>query len=132
MKPKTELTPKQREIYEWIKSQILSTGKSPTIREICNHFDYKSTASGHIKLQILIKHGYLKRVEDYSPRGYELTQEYHKCAMVGCASNEAMHEVTCSLNNGNALTLRAHLCDNCHNKAFSPARAIVSIGSSHV
>lgn len=55
------LTPRQREVYEYIIKYIDSNRRSPFIREIqqdCNIFSYKSAVD---KLLALEKKGFIKR-----------------------------------------------------------------------
>lgn len=68
------LTPKQKRIYEFIKTYSEEKGVSPTLGEICkkNHLSSRSTAHQH--LTSLIEKGYLKK-DDYSARGIK-TQDY--------------------------------------------------------
>ena len=42
-----ELTDKQKQILEYIKSEILSKGYPPSVREICTAVHLKSTSSVH-------------------------------------------------------------------------------------
>lgn len=70
---KPELTDRQREILEYIESQITGRGSSPTIREIGKQFKIRSTNGVRQHLSALIKKGYLKKHEFIS-RGLELTR----------------------------------------------------------
>jgi len=55
-----ELTPRQREIFEWIKDFIQEHGMPPTVREIGDAFGMKSSSMfDHLKA--LERKGYLKR-----------------------------------------------------------------------
>lgn len=56
-----KLTVKQQEIYEFIKSQIISSGFPPSVREICAAVNLKSTSSVHAHLQSLETLGYIRR-----------------------------------------------------------------------
>ena len=47
------LTPKQTEILEYIKSEILRRGFPPAVREICDAVHLKSTSSVHAHLETL-------------------------------------------------------------------------------
>ncbi len=68
-----ELTRRQRVIFEFIESQILDRGHSPTIREIGQQFGISSTNGVRTHLTALVKKGYLKKHELIS-RGLELTR----------------------------------------------------------
>ena len=61
---KKTLTEKQRKILEFIESQILHRGSSPTIREIGKKFGISSTNGVRAHLEALIKKGYIKRFLD--------------------------------------------------------------------
>ncbi|MBU0985429.1 MAG: transcriptional repressor LexA [candidate division Zixibacteria bacterium] len=73
MKPK--LTDRQKAILDFIESQILDRGHSPTIREIGGKFGITSTNGVRVHLTALIKKGYLKKQEHIS-RGLELVREF--------------------------------------------------------
>lgn len=59
--PKGKISAKQNEILEYIKQQILSSGYPPSVREICEAVNLKSTSSVHSHLETLEKNGYIKR-----------------------------------------------------------------------
>lgn len=56
-----DLTPKQREIYEFIKQEIRSKGVPPTIREMGKAVGLSSTSSIHLHLNNLETKGYICR-----------------------------------------------------------------------
>lgn len=49
------ISAKQQEILEYIKSEILSKGYPPSVREICDAVKLKSTSSVHAHLETLEK-----------------------------------------------------------------------------
>ncbi len=55
MREKAELTPKQSEIFEYLKTAIEDKGYPPSIREICKAVNLKSTSSVHAYLEALEK-----------------------------------------------------------------------------
>ncbi len=59
MREKAELTPKQSEIFEYLKTAIEDKGYPPSIREICKAVNLKSTSSVHAYLEALEKKGYI-------------------------------------------------------------------------
>jgi len=67
------LTPRQREIFEYIKLFWLERGLPPTVREISGHFGFGSTNAQQF-LQLLIKKGYLRRTSTKS-RSLEILKE---------------------------------------------------------
>ena len=46
-----KITPKQQEILDFIKSEILSKGYPPAVRDICEAVHLKSTSSVHSHLE---------------------------------------------------------------------------------
>ena len=54
-----KISPKQKEILEYIKSQILERGFPPAVRDICEAVHLKSTSSVHSHLETLEKNGYI-------------------------------------------------------------------------
>ena len=55
------ITAKQKEILEYIKSEILKRGFPPAVREICEAVHLKSTSSVHSHLESLERKGYIRR-----------------------------------------------------------------------
>lgn len=58
---KEKLTDKQTQILEYIRHEILAKGYPPSIREICQAIDLKSTSSVHAQLSSLEAKGYIRR-----------------------------------------------------------------------
>ena len=58
---KEKLTDKQTPILEYIRHEILAKGYPPSIREICQAVDLKSTSSVHAQLSSLEAKGYIRR-----------------------------------------------------------------------
>lgn len=71
---KNELTAKQKEILDYIKSVTLEKGYPPTVRDICEAVSLKSTASVHAHLNSLQNKGYIKK-DPSKPRAIEITDE---------------------------------------------------------
>ena len=65
-----KISPKQKEILEYIKSQILERGFPPAVRDICEAVNLKSTSSVHSHLETLEKNGYIRR-DPTKPRAIE-------------------------------------------------------------
>ena len=63
--PYGRITPKQQEILDYIKNEILNRGFPPAVREICEAVNLKSTSSVHSHLEALEKNG-LKCCLQYS------------------------------------------------------------------
>lgn len=68
------ITPKQKEILEYIKDQILTRGFPPAVREICEAVQLKSTSSVHSHLETLEKNGYIRR-DPTKPRAIEILDD---------------------------------------------------------
>ena len=69
-----KITPKQEEILEYIKSQILERGFPPSVRDICEAVHLKSTSSVHSHLETLEKNGYIRR-DPTKPRAIEILDD---------------------------------------------------------
>jgi SOS-response transcriptional repressor LexA len=69
----TTLTPRQRQIYDYIKQRI-DGGFPPTIREICNHIGVKGLFGVVTHLRALRKKGYIAIDENIS-RGIRLVNQ---------------------------------------------------------
>ncbi len=69
-----KITPKQQEILEYIKKEILNRGYPPAVREICEAVKLKSTSSVHAHLETLEKNGYIRR-DPTKPRAIEIVDD---------------------------------------------------------
>ena len=69
-----KISPKQQEILDYIKEEILKKGYPPTVREICETVRLKSTSSVHSHLETLEKNGYIRR-DPTKPRAIEICDE---------------------------------------------------------
>ena len=69
-----KISTKQREILEYIKSEILSKGYPPAVREICEAVNLKSTSSVHSHLETLEKNGFIRR-DPTKPRAIEICDD---------------------------------------------------------
>ena len=72
--PYGKISKKQTEILEYIKSQILNKGYPPSVRDICEAVDLKSTPSVHSHLETLEKNGYIRR-DPTKPRAIEIIDD---------------------------------------------------------
>ena len=68
------ITPKQQEILDFLKKEILMKGYPPAVREICEAVHLKSTSSGHSHLETLEKNGYIRR-DPTKPRAIEIMDD---------------------------------------------------------
>ena len=69
-----KISSKQKEILEYIKSQILERGFPPSVRDICEAVHLKSTSSVHSHLETLEKNGYIRR-DPTKPRAIEILDD---------------------------------------------------------
>ncbi|MFV0344062.1 MAG: transcriptional repressor LexA [Anaerocolumna sp.] len=69
-----KISGKQKEILEYLKSQILNRGYPPAVREICEAVKLKSTSSVHSHLETLEKNGYIRR-DPSKPRAIEIIDD---------------------------------------------------------
>ena len=69
-----KITDKQREILEYMKNEILNRGFPPSVREICEAVELKSTSSVHAHLETLEKNGYIRR-DPTKPRTIEILDD---------------------------------------------------------
>ena len=71
---RSKITNKQQEILNYIKDEILKKGYPPTVREICETVNLKSTSSVHSHLETLEKNGYIRR-DPTKPRAIEICDD---------------------------------------------------------
>lgn len=69
-----KITAKQTEILEYIKEQLLAKGYPPSVREICQAVNLKSTSSVHSHLESLETKGYIRR-DPTKPRAIEILDD---------------------------------------------------------
>jgi len=77
-----ELTPKQREIFEFIRNYKNEKGYSPTIKEIMEKFSFSSPTSVISHLIALEKKGYIERIKKIS-RGIIIKEEFLNIPILG-------------------------------------------------
>jgi repressor LexA len=71
---KTTLTSKQQEVLDYIKEMTLKRGYPPSVRELCDAVNLKSTSSVHAHLESLEKKGFIRR-DPTKPRAIEILDE---------------------------------------------------------
>ncbi len=69
-----KITPKQQEILDYIKAELLNRGYPPSVREICEAVQLKSTSSVFSHLEKLEKNGYIRR-DPTKPRAIEILDD---------------------------------------------------------
>ncbi len=72
--PYGKISPKQAEILEYIKNEIINRGFPPTVRDICDAVNLKSTSSVHSHLETLERNGYIRR-DPTKPRAIEIVDD---------------------------------------------------------
>lgn len=69
-----KISTKQKQILEFMKDEILAKGYPPSVREICEAVNLKSTSSVHSHLETLEKNGYIRR-DPTKPRAIEIVDD---------------------------------------------------------
>ncbi len=69
-----KITAKQQEILEFIKNEIINKGYPPSVREICEAVNLRSTSSVFSHLNTLEKNGYIRR-DPTKPRAIEILDD---------------------------------------------------------
>lgn len=69
-----KISPKQQEILDYIKTEILNKGYPPSVRDICEAVHLKSTSSVHAHLATLERNGYIRR-DPAKPRAIEILDD---------------------------------------------------------
>lgn len=69
-----KISTKQKEILDYLKTQIINKGYPPAVREICEAVNLKSTSSVHSHLETLEKNGYIRR-DPSKPRAIEIIDD---------------------------------------------------------
>lgn len=68
------ISKKQQEILDYMKNEILNRGFPPSVREICEAVNLKSTSSVNSHLEALEKNGYIRR-DATKPRAIEIIDD---------------------------------------------------------
>ena len=94
MTPFDKLTPRQKEVYDFISDKIRNRGYGPTVREIGDHFEIRSPNGVVCHLKALEKKGIISREANRS-RAIQLTAEplgVHGFPLVGRIAAGVLHE----------------------------------------
>ena len=71
------LTSRQKEVLDFISEEVVNKNYPPSVREICQAMDLKSSSTVHAHLKALEKKGYIKR-DPTKPRAIEIIdREYY-------------------------------------------------------
>ncbi len=72
---KGKITPKQQQILDYMKQEILNKGYPPTVREICQAVNLKSTSSVHAHLESLEKLGLIERAIEICDESFQMVRK---------------------------------------------------------
>ena len=79
--PKTELSPRQRDVLDFIRSALNQRGYPPTYREIGDALGISSTNGVADHVKALVRKGFLEKSGGGAARGLKLTR--NRCASSG-------------------------------------------------
>lgn len=68
------LKDREKQILDFMKSEIKKKGYPPTVREICNELCIKSTSTAHKDIATLVSKGFLKK-DPSKPRAYMIVDQ---------------------------------------------------------
>lgn len=71
------ITPRQRQILDFIKETYEAKGFAPSIVEIAEHIGVKAKSTVHQHLKYMVQKGLLIKESRYSKRGYILPEGEH-------------------------------------------------------
>lgn len=74
MEDSGQLTRRQREVFDFVKTCTVESGSAPTLEEICSHFSFKSSNSARQHLRLIARKGYLQLLPGRA-RGIRVTQQ---------------------------------------------------------
>lgn len=87
-----DLNDRQIQILEFIKTEVKLKGYPPSIREICDHTNFKSTSSVHNHLVKLEKMGYLFR-DPTLPRALTIKDNKRICSGDDVSNNSVISNI---------------------------------------
>lgn len=93
---KRKISKKQTEILEYIKALILDRGYPPSVREICEAVNLKSTSSVHAHLETLEKNGFIRR-DPTKPRAIEICDDSFQAVRTEMSSLPVVGQVAAGL-----------------------------------
>lgn len=70
----SNLTKKQQQVFDYIKQEVKEKGYPPSVREICEAVNLKSTSTVHGHLERLERKGFIRR-DPTKPRAIEITDK---------------------------------------------------------
>ena len=72
--PDGKITQKQQQVLDFMKAYVREKGFPPSVRDICEGVNLKSTSSVFMHIEGLIKHGYIAK-DEFKSRGYRFLDE---------------------------------------------------------
>lgn len=96
------LTPRQRDIYEFLKDKILNRGYGPTVREIGNEFGIRSPNGVMCHLKALEKKGLITR-EPHMSRAIQLQDKPHRATSVSLLGQISANSPLSSVKEGDSV-----------------------------
>lgn len=72
-KEKLPLTPRQRDVYDFINETITGRRCAPSLEEIATRFGFQSLATVHEHISNLVRKGWIERAEYGVPRSLRVT-----------------------------------------------------------
>ena len=73
---------REQRILEFMREEVKRRGYAPTVREICNALEIKSTSTVHKDIESLVSQGHLRK-DPSKPRAYVLADDPRQAAFEG-------------------------------------------------
>ncbi len=87
-----DLKIREQQILDFMKTEIQEKGYPPTVREICNALNIKSTSTAHKAISTLVEKGYLRK-DPSKPRAYVIIPQ-EEDLLVATSNNSIPDEPT--------------------------------------
>ena len=84
-KAKLPLTDAQRAVFDFIIEYMRENQCPPTIRDICERFDFSSPNGAMFHIEVLEKKGWITRSADNKARGIRVMLDSGECPFCGLA-----------------------------------------------
>ncbi|MBF0440788.1 MAG: repressor LexA [Oligoflexales bacterium] len=90
-----KLTPKQEKAFEYIKTQSVIKGASPTLREICEYMGYSAVGSAQDLVAVLHRKGLIDSSGKRKARAFVLTQKGRDYGVSAHLSHDEAYTIPC-------------------------------------
>jgi SOS-response transcriptional repressor LexA len=87
--PRTPLTDRQREIYDFIASRFRATQQAPSLREVMRRFEFASTNAVVCHLKSIEKKGWIELGGKAKSRAVKILPVAGCCPLCGAAKGKA-------------------------------------------